>query len=71
MHSSEKEGGDVAGTQNLLNSSSAESDSSSLSTCYENIPSTFFESQHQAKVYGVFVLCAVIFNLYSWFTMHS
>jgi hypothetical protein len=26
---------------------------------------------NQAKVYGVFVLCAVIFNLYSWFTMHS
>ena len=67
----EREGGEVAGTQNLSDSSSAESDSSSSSTCYENIPSSFFESQHQAKVYGVFVLCAVIFNLYSWFTMHS
>ncbi|EFX62001.1 hypothetical protein DAPPUDRAFT_337638, partial [Daphnia pulex] len=46
----EREGGKIAGTQSVLDSSSAESDSSSSSTCYDNIPSTFFESQLQAKL---------------------
>jgi hypothetical protein len=53
----EREGGEIAGTQTVLDSSSAESDSSSSSKCYDNIPSTFFESQLQAKVYGQWSVC--------------
>ncbi len=55
----EREGGEIAGNQTVLDSSSAESDSSSSSKCYDNIPSTFFESQLQAKVYGQWSVCFV------------
>ncbi len=61
----EREGGEVAGTQSVLDYSAVESNSSSSSKCYDNIPSTFFESQLQAKVLeGMqFVLRDLIYNL--------